>query len=39
MAITHKLLYGKPEENVVYGKQNLDEHEHEMYTTVKRSAI
>jgi hypothetical protein len=39
MAITHKLLYGKPEESVVYGKQDLDEHEHEIYTTVKRSVI
>jgi len=39
MAITHKLLYGKPEANVVYGKQDFDEHEHEMYPTVKRSAI
>jgi hypothetical protein len=39
LAITHRLLYGRPEMGVVYGTQDLDEHEDENYPIVKRSAI
>jgi hypothetical protein len=38
-AITHRLLYGNPESGVVYGTQDFPEHEHDIYTTVKKSAI
>ena len=39
MAITHKLQYGEPEIGVVYGTQDIPEHEDETYTKVKKSAI
>jgi hypothetical protein len=39
MPITHKLIYGRPEENVIYGTQDFPEHEDDIYTSVKKSVI
>jgi hypothetical protein len=39
MAITHKLRYGSPETAVVYGTQDVEEHENEDYPTIKKSVI
>ena len=39
MAITHSLFYGRPETGVLYGAQDLEDHEDENYPVIKKSAI
>lgn len=38
-AILHQLQEGKPEPNVLYGSQEIPEHEDKTYTKVKKSSI